>query len=57
MSDTAAYDFDLNGHASNIYNPVDVAEPVKGSFVGGDLNDPGITAKTFARSAAAQRLC
>ncbi|SDU42999.1 TonB-dependent receptor [Pseudomonas yamanorum] len=47
-----AYDFDLNGHASNIYNPVDVAEPVKGSFVGGDLNDPGITAKTFARSAA-----
>jgi iron complex outermembrane receptor protein len=47
-----AYDFDFTGHASNIYNPVDVAEPVKGSFVGGDLNDPGITAKTFARSAA-----
>ncbi|QJI39100.1 TonB-dependent receptor [Pseudomonas sp. ADAK13] len=47
-----AYDFDFTGHASNIYNPVDVAEPVKGGSVGGDLNDPGITAKTFARSAA-----
>ena len=47
-----AYDFDVTGHASNIYNPVDVAEPVKGSSTGGDMNDPGITAKTFARSAA-----
>ena len=47
-----AYDFDFTGHASNIYNPVDVAEPVKGSSTGGDMNDPGITAKTFARSAA-----
>ncbi|WP_200813815.1 hypothetical protein, partial [Mycobacterium avium] len=24
-----AYDFDLTGHASNIYNPVDVAGPAK----------------------------
>lgn len=47
-----AYDFDFTGHASNIYNPVDVAQPVKGSVTGGDMNDPGITAKTFARSAA-----
>ncbi|MCF5723153.1 TonB-dependent receptor [Pseudomonas syringae] len=47
-----AYDFDFTGHASNIYNPVDVTEPVKGSSTGGDMNDPGITAKTFARSAA-----
>ncbi|MGF6095099.1 TonB-dependent receptor [Pseudomonas sp. 18175] len=47
-----AYDFDFTGHASNIYNPVEVAEPVKGSSTGGDMNDPGITAKTFARSAA-----
>ncbi|MPR04072.1 TonB-dependent siderophore receptor [Pseudomonas sp. MAFF 212408] len=47
-----AYDFDLSGHASNIYEPSSVAEPVKGGFAGGDMNDPGITAKTFARSAA-----
>ncbi|OPA90395.1 TonB-dependent receptor [Pseudomonas fluorescens] len=47
-----AYDFDLTKYASNIYNPVDVPEPKAGGFTGGDMGDPGITAKTFVRSAA-----
>ncbi|TFY91543.1 TonB-dependent siderophore receptor [Pseudomonas nabeulensis] len=48
-----AYDFASGSSATNIYNPVDVAEPAKGGSTGGsDLNNPGITAKTFARSAA-----
>jgi len=47
-----AYDFDLTKHASNIYNPSEVPEPKPGGFKGGDLGDPGITAKTFVRSAA-----
>ncbi|MGY2293225.1 TonB-dependent receptor [Pseudomonas sp. SDO528_S397] len=48
-----AFDFDFSSHDSNIYHPVAVPEPAKGGFTSGsDLNDPGITAKTFARSAA-----
>jgi iron complex outermembrane receptor protein len=47
-----AYDFDLTGRASNIYNPSNIPEPARGRFAGGDMSDPGITAKTFARSVA-----
>jgi len=47
-----AYDFDLTGHPSNIFNPSDVPAPQEGGFKGGDLGDPGITGKTFVRSAA-----
>ncbi|VVN36209.1 Ferrichrome receptor FcuA [Pseudomonas fluorescens] len=47
----SAYDFDLTRYANNIYHPVDTPSPV-GNFTGGDLNDPGIVGKTFARSGA-----
>ena len=48
-----AYEFDFTPNASNIYHPSsDIAQPVRGTVNGGDLGDPGITAKTFVRSAA-----
>ncbi|WP_339489797.1 TonB-dependent receptor [Pseudomonas sp. EL_65y_Pfl2_R95] len=47
----SAYDFDLTRYPNNIYHPVEVPEP-QGGFSGGDLNDPGITGKTFVRSGA-----
>ncbi|WP_448108652.1 TonB-dependent receptor [Pseudomonas azerbaijanoccidentalis] len=47
-----AFDFDLTQYPNNIYHPVDVPAPQPG-FSGGDLHDPGITGKTFARSGAA----
>ncbi|WP_439862965.1 TonB-dependent receptor [Pseudomonas antarctica] len=48
-----AFDFASGTQPTNIYNPADVSAPAKGGFTSGsDLNDPGITAKTFARSAA-----
>lgn len=48
-----AYEFDFTPNASSIYNPSsNIAEPVRGTVNGGDLSDPGITAKTFVRSAA-----
>jgi len=47
----SAYDFDLTRRANNIYHPVAMPSPV-GNFAGGDLNDPGITGKTFVRSGA-----
>ncbi|MGY2261122.1 TonB-dependent receptor [Pseudomonas sp. SDO55104_S430] len=46
-----AFDFDLTQNPNNIYHPIDTPAPQPG-FSGGDLNDPGITAKTFARSGA-----
>lgn len=47
----SAFDFDLTRYANNIYHPVEVPAPGPG-FAGGDLNDPGIVGKTFARSGA-----
>ncbi|WLH53828.1 TonB-dependent receptor [Pseudomonas tolaasii] len=48
-----AFDFASGSQPTNIYNPADLSAPAKGGFTSGsDLNDPGITAKTFARSAA-----
>lgn len=47
----SAYDFDLTKYANNIYHPVETPSPT-GNFSGGDLNDPGITGKTFVRSGA-----
>lgn len=48
-----AYEFDFTPNASSIYHPSsNIAEPVRGTVNGGDLSDPGITAKTFVRSAA-----
>jgi iron complex outermembrane receptor protein len=50
-----AYDFDLASYNSNIYDPANVPAPRPdgpASFPGGQLNDPGITGKTFVRSAA-----
>ncbi|WP_422396122.1 TonB-dependent receptor [Pseudomonas trivialis] len=48
-----AYEFDFTPNASNLYHPSsDIAQPVRGTVNGGDLGDPGITAKTFVRSAA-----
>ena len=48
-----AFDFASGSQPTNLYNPADVSAPAKGGFTSGsDLNDPGITAKTFARSAA-----
>ncbi|MGF7112426.1 iron complex outermembrane receptor protein [Pseudomonas laurylsulfatiphila] len=47
-----AFDFDLTQYPNNIYHPIDVPAPA-GGFSGGDLGDPGITGKTFMRSAAA----
>jgi iron complex outermembrane receptor protein len=48
----SAYDFDLRRNPNNIYHPVETPSPV-GNFSAGDLNDPGITGKTFVRSGAA----
>jgi iron complex outermembrane receptor protein len=48
----SAYDFDLRRTPNNIYHPVETPSPV-GNFSAGDLNDPGITGKTFVRSGAA----
>jgi len=47
----SAYDFDLNSHATNIYDPVDTPAPV-GNFPGGDLGDPNVVSKTIVRSGA-----
>ena len=47
----SAYDFDLTRYPNNIDHPVDTPSPV-GNFAGGNLNDPGILGKSFARSAA-----
>ena len=46
----SAFDFGAS-NPNNIYHPVDVPAPTSG-FAGGDLSDPGITGKTFARSGA-----
>ncbi|MNZ55746.1 Ferrichrome receptor FcuA precursor [compost metagenome] len=48
----SAFDFDLRRFPTNIYHPSDSPAP-QGGFAGGDLHDPGITGKTFTRSAAA----
>jgi iron complex outermembrane receptor protein len=47
----SAYNFDLNAHATNIYDPVDTPAPV-GNFPGGDLGDPNVVGKTIVRSGA-----
>lgn len=47
----SAFDFDLTAYDNNIYHPVEVPAPGPG-FAGGDLSDPGIIGKTFARSGA-----
>ncbi len=35
-----AYDFSLTSYATNLYDPVVVAAPAPGQFVGGDIDDP-----------------
>lgn len=47
-----AYEFYSDVTPTNIYHPVDGPKPTTVSIAGGDLNDPGITGKTMARSAA-----
>ncbi|MBU1347972.1 MAG: TonB-dependent siderophore receptor [Alphaproteobacteria bacterium] len=40
------------GFASDLYNPVDVAPPVPDFFIGGDLDDPGVTERVRNASVA-----
>ncbi len=40
------------GFASDLYNPIDVAPPAADFFVGGDLNDPGVTERVDNASVA-----
>lgn len=48
-----AYAFsDFAGFAGNLYNPVAVAPPAANFFVGGDLNNPGVTEEVDNRSFA-----
>ncbi|EIK95751.1 TonB-dependent siderophore receptor [Pseudomonas sp. M47T1] len=48
----SAYDFDLVGASTNLYQPVSTAKPDY-NYPGGDMSDPGIIGKTFNRSLAA----
>ena len=43
---------DFAGFATNIYRPIDVAEPPTGFFPGGDMADPLLTRKTILSSGA-----
>ena len=48
-----AYAFsDFAGFASNLYDPVFVAPPAPDFFVGGDLDDPGVTERVKTSSVA-----
>ena len=48
-----AYAFsNFAGFASNLYDPVFVAPPAPDFFVGGDLNDPGVTERVKTSSVA-----